>query len=121
MSYTLALDAKLCSSQETDYPLLACEVEPSAGKLPPAFSHIANSPENLSLRAVKKGRQGPGHVLRFYETAGRETLCDILFDKDITAAWQVNVLEKKGAQLPLRKKRVSFHVKAWEIYSLLVE
>lgn len=106
---------------ELNYPLLAIAAEAHKGALDPAGSFIKLSSGNLILSVVKKAEDSNSQIIRLYETDGKETQDNIQFDRPIQKAYEVNLMEEKGKELPIVKNAIIVNVKPFEIYSLRVE
>ena len=59
-------------AQDYHHPLIPIQAE-SKGDLPPEYSFLKISPDNLILSALKKAEDDDGVILRFFETKGEET------------------------------------------------
>lgn len=74
-------------------PVVAATVESHPGRLPSAASLVGLEPANLILAAVKRAEHGDGLVVRWYESAGRETQARLKLGFGARAARLTNVVE----------------------------
>ncbi len=106
---------------ELNYPLLPIITEPHKGSLEQTNSFIKITSPNLILTVVKKAEDSPAHIVRLYETDGQTAAETIQFNWPIRKAWEVNLMEERGKELPVTNGAVSIRVEPFAIYSLLVE
>ncbi len=106
--------------QEFHHQPLPLQVD-SRGELPPEFSFLRLSPENLILSCLKKAEDGEEVILRFFETKGEETSAEVEFFRKIKRCWVADLLERKEWELEPEGNRLSLKVRPFEIVTLKLE
>jgi alpha-mannosidase len=76
-----------------NYALMAIQVAPHTGSLPPQHSFIEIEPSSVILTAVKKSEDDDALILRFYEWAGKPTHVKIQLPHGVASAVMTNLLE----------------------------
>ena len=106
---------------EFNYLLSAFQVEPHTGELPPAYCFFRIEPSNLVLTAIKKSEDGDNLILRFYETAGKQSMARIILPAGATGAETTNLMEKpEGNALPVVGNQIALPVTPYSINTLSV-
>ena len=90
----------------------------SNGDLPPEFSFLKISPNNLILSALKKAEDTDEVILRFFETKGEATEAEVELFRVIKRLTLVDLLEREERELPFERNRFKFEVKPFEIVTL---
>ncbi|MDD5698756.1 MAG: glycoside hydrolase family 38 C-terminal domain-containing protein [Victivallaceae bacterium] len=96
------------------------------GELPPAGQFIKISADNVIVSGFKKAEHTAGIVIRLYETEGKNSKPEIIFDDvfgKIKAAATVDLMERPIADLPENRigpNKLSVNLGAYGIVSLLV-
>ena len=93
----------------------------SNGDLPPEFSFLKLSPNNLILSALKKAEDTDEVILRFFETKGEVTQAEVELFRAIKRLTLVDLLEREERELPFERNRFGFEVKPFEIVTLKLE
>jgi len=106
---------------ELNYPLLPVIAVPHKGSLEQAHSFVKIASGNLILTVVKKAEDSPAYIIRLYETDGKTASEAIQLSWPIKKAWEVDLMEEKGKELPVTNGAVSIKVEPFAIYSLLVK
>jgi alpha-mannosidase len=89
---------------------------PKGGSLPATTGHCSVDAPNVVLLALKRAEDGDGLILRLWETEGRETEATIrLPSLRISKAWETNLVEENGRQLPVREDSLTVPAKAWGV------
>jgi len=109
---------------EFNYKLNAAQVMPHTGVLPATHSFVSIKPENLVMTAMKKSEDGDGLILRFYESAGKQTQAEITLPAGATHAAETNLMEKgvegMNATLPISNNKVELKVGPYSINTVRV-
>ncbi len=88
---------------EFNYKLVASQVEPHDGSLPPTHSFVELKQDNVVLTAMKKTEDGDGILLRFYEWAGKTRDVNIKIPSGATGATLTNLMETPETSQPEAK------------------
>jgi alpha-mannosidase len=107
-------------AQEFHHLPIAIQAEGS-GDLPPEFSFLEISPNNLILSALKKAEDSDGVILRFFETRGEPTEAKVKVFREIKRVTLVDLLEREEKELPFTGHSLVLDVKPFEIVSLKLE
>lgn len=97
-----------------------------SGNLPPTGQFIKVSADNIIVSGLKKAENSAGIVIRLYETEGRDSKGEIIFDEalgTIKTAAIVDFMERPIADLSENRtslNKLSFDIGAYGIVSLLV-
>jgi len=109
---------------EFNYKLNAAQAMPHAGVLPASHSFVSIKPGNLVMTAMKKSEDGDGLILRFYESAGKQTQAEITLPAGATHAAETNLMEKgvegMNATLPISNNKVELKVGPYSINTVRV-
>ncbi len=109
-----------------NHPLCAVGTGIHDGRLGLAGQFLAVEGDSVILSTVKKAEDGEALILRFSETAGREALARVRFDKGMIgrpmAAQEVDLLERvvEGGTATVNGQEVSLKVPAHGIASVKV-
>jgi len=90
----------------------------SQGDLPPEYSFLKISPNNLILSALKKAEDSDEVILRFFETTGEATEAKVELFRAIKRLTLVDLLEREEHELPFERNKFSLKVKPFEIITL---
>jgi len=90
----------------------------SQGGLPPEFSFMKLSPNNLILSALKKAEDTDEVILRFFETKGETTQAEVELFREIKRLTLVDLLEREEKELPFNGNKFRLAVKPFEIVTL---
>jgi alpha-mannosidase len=82
-----------------DQPLLAFAVPRHDGTFGKVFSLLASSTDQVAIQAVKRAEDGKNVVVRLQELLGRAARTQLRTAFSITAAWEMNGVEKRIAPL----------------------
>jgi len=107
-------------AQEFHHLPLAIQAD-SQGDLPPEYSFLKLSPNNLILSALKKAEDGDAVILRFFETKGEATQAEVELFRAIKRLTLVDLLEREEQELPFEGNRFRLEVKPFEIVTLKLE
>ena len=92
------------------------------GRLPPQFSFLEISPDNVILSALKKADEGDGAILRFFETTGDITKARIKLFRKIKRAVLTNMLEEEEQNLSIQdSKEMTIEMQPFEIVTVKLE
>jgi len=106
---------------ELNTPLLAIATQAHTGSLPPEHSFVSLEPANVVLTAVKKAEDDDGLIIRFYESAGKETQVSLRLPPGALRAVETNLMEKEEKALSIEKNgKVVVSTHAYEIKTLKV-
>jgi alpha-mannosidase len=85
-------------------------------------SFLKTSQPNVVLVNWKRAENNQGTILRFIETAGKETTVSVQIPHlEITSAWQCNAVEQNQKALSVSSDSLSFSVSPFQILTLRVE
>ena len=104
-------------AQEFHHLPIAIQADGS-GDLPPEYSFIKISPNNLILSALKKAEDSDEVILRFFETIGESTEARIEVYKVIKRVTVVDLLEREEKEVPSTAHGFVLEVKPFEIVTL---
>ncbi|HEV8385362.1 MAG TPA: glycoside hydrolase family 38 C-terminal domain-containing protein, partial [Candidatus Acidoferrales bacterium] len=105
---------------ELNYPLLAIVAQAHAGALPAAHSFVSLEPANVVLTAIKKAEDDDGWIIRFYESAGRETQVTLHLPPGASRAVETNLMEKEETPLKVNGNSVVIPTRPYEIKTVKV-
>jgi alpha-mannosidase len=108
------------SGYELNYKLRAVQVQNHGGALPPVFTFVGVSPDNVVLTAVKWAEEGDSMILRFYEWAGKEADVTLQLPAGAQTASETNLMEQPCSGLPLTRGSITVHTKPYEIKTVAV-
>ena len=103
---------------ELNYPISAVQVIAHAGSLPPEHSWISVENPNVTLTAVKKAEDSNALVFRLVEWAGKPGEVKLHVPAGATAAFETNLMERRGDALPLNGDLVTVPIGAFEILTV---
>ena len=86
-----------------------------------AYSFASVNKDNVVLETVKQAENGEGTVLRFYECENSRTKATVTVPATFTKAYATNLLEEIEQELPIVDGKVTFTIKPYEIYTILVK
>ena len=86
-----------------------------------AYSFASVSHDNVVLETVKQAENGEGTVLRFYECQNARTKATVTVPAEFTKAYATNLLEEVEQELPVVDGKVTFTIKPYEIYTILLK
>ncbi len=104
-------------AQEFHHLPIAVQAD-SNGDLPPEFSFLKLSPNNLILSALKKAEDSNEVILRFFETKGETTQAEVELFREIKRLTLVDLLEREEEELPFNGNKFRLEVKPFEIVTL---
>jgi len=107
-------------AQEFHHLPIAVQAEGN-GDLPPEFSFIEISPNNLILSALKKAEDSDEVILRFFETKGEPTQARVEIFREIKRVTLVDLLEREEREVPFTRRGFILKVKPFEIVTLKLE
>lgn len=106
---------------DLNYHLISLQVPQHQGALPPQYSFVQVSPDNVVLTAVKKAEDDNSLVFRFYEWAGTSGEVKLQLPAGASSATETNLMEKPiGSALPLQGSVVTTPTNPYEIKTLKV-
>jgi len=100
---------------ELNYPLLSPQAERHQGLLKDEFSFLDVSTANVVVTAVKKAEDDGALIVRFYEWAGTEATVKVQLPEAVESAAELDLMERKVADLPVQEGSASIPTKAYEI------
>jgi alpha-mannosidase len=107
---------------ETNYPLVATQVEAHSGQWPAEHSFINVAPENVILTAVKKAEDSNALLLRVYESSGTNETVTVTIPPGSTSASLTNLMEQpEGGAISTSGDKISFPIHPWEIQTVRVD
>ncbi len=100
----------------------AVQVEAHAGAMPPVFSFVTVSADNVVLSAMKKAEDSDALVFHMYEWAGKEGTVELKVPHGATGATETNLMEQpEGKTLAIDNDHISVPVHPFEILALRVD
>jgi alpha-mannosidase len=102
-------------------PLLAQAAEAHAGEAAAYAGFTVSGLPSVVLSAVKMPEEGPGWIVRLYESAGRAGTATLSGARPFTSAEAVNLLEETQAALPVHRGAVTLAFRPWEVKTLRVQ
>jgi alpha-mannosidase len=106
---------------ELNTPLIAVQVMPHTGTLPPTHSFASVENKNVTLTAIKKAEDSDALVFRMYEWAGTASDVKLHVPSGAQYAVESNLMEKvEGPHLPLASDTVTIPIKPYEILTVQV-
>lgn len=106
-------------------PCATLEAPPHPGPLPCEQSFVRVEPHNVSLSAVKRPEEGPGLIVRVYDTHGKATQATIELSRPVHYAALVNLLEdlliEDADPVQFDGHRVTVPLRAHQIASVRIE
>ena len=106
---------------ELNTPLIAQQVFPHTGTLPPTHSFASVENRNVTLTAIKKAEDSDALVFRMYEWAGAASDVKLHVPHGATYAVESNLMEKpEGPHLPLSADTIIVPIKPYEILTVQV-
>ena len=106
---------------EFNYPLLAVKAKKQDGSLKQEGSFIQVSADNVILTVAKQAEDSQAQIIRLYEIYGKKSPVTIKMSKPVQKVWTVDLMEKKGKEIPITNNSISFEIEPFEIYSLMIE
>ena len=101
-----------------DPPLVVRTVGVDAGEPAPALSLFSVDSDNVVVETVKRAEDGEGVIVRLYEARRTRSQVTLKSAFPLAAAWRVNLLEEKQAELAVQGDSVTFQAKPYEIVTL---
>ena len=86
-----------------------------------AYSFASVNKDNVILETVKQAENGEGTVLRFYECENSRTKATVTVPAEFTKAYATNLLEEVEQELAVVDGKVTFTIKPYEIYTILLK
>ena len=86
-----------------------------------AYSFASVNKDNVILETVKQAENGEGTVLRFYECENSRTKATVTVPAEFTKAYSTNLLEQVEEELAVVDGKVTFTIKPYEIYTILLK
>ncbi len=100
----------------------AMKVEAHAGEMPPEFSFVSLTPDNVVLTAMKKAEDSDALVFHMYEWAGKDATVELKVPHGATDATETNLMEQaEGKPLTLDNDHVEIAIHPYQILALRVD
>ena len=93
----------------------------SGGEEGKSYSFASVSHDNVVLETVKQAENGEGTVLRFYECQNARTKATVTVPAEFTKAYATNLLEQVEQELAVVDGKVTFTIKPYEIFTILLK
>ncbi len=106
---------------ELNYPLLAVKAKKQKGAFKQEHSFLKVSAENVIVTVVKKAEDSQAKIIRLYEIYGGKNRVTININEPVHEAWAVDLMEKKGREVPVTNNSLSFDIEPFEIYSVMIQ
>ncbi len=106
---------------EYNVPMLAASEPQHGGPLGEEVSFAGVDAENLELAWLKRAEDSEAWVLRLVEWHGRPAEAKVTLACRVEAAWRANLLEDRGAELPVRGRTLTVRVTPYEIATVMAE
>ncbi len=101
-------------------PIYALRTTSHKGELPKSHSFVQIDADNVILNALKKSEDDNDWIVRVYETAGKSATVNVTFDRQVSAAQEVNLIEDPVGKVETHKNGFVFDIKPREIRSFKV-
>ncbi len=101
-------------------PIYALRTGSHKGSLSKSYSFVQIDADNVILNALKKSEDDNDWIVRVYETAGQSTSVNVTFDRQVSAAQEVNLIEDPIGDVKTIKNGFTFDIKPREIRSFKV-
>ena len=112
---------------EGSSPLVAVAVSSSTqsrrkGFLPQTKSFIKGNTDNIVLTVIKKGMDGKGYVLRWYEASDSNTSVELQFDPilNCVSAEEVNLMEESLKKFDISNNKLKIDTLGYEIKTVKI-
>jgi len=100
----------------------AIQVDAHAGAMPPEFSFVTVSADNVVLSAMKKAEDTDALIFHMYEWAGKEGTVELKVPHGATGAIETDLMEQpEGKALTIDNDHISVAVHPFEILALRVD
>ena len=86
-----------------------------------SYSFASVSHDNVILETVKQSEDGAGTVLRFYECQNARTKATVTVPANFTKAYATNLLEQVEQELAVVDGKVTFTIKPFEIFTIVLK
>jgi alpha-mannosidase len=106
---------------ELNVPLRYVVGTPHHDHCPSSLSLASIEAENVLIETIKKAEESDDIILRLYEASGATTSTRLLFDREIQAIWQTNLLEEPEKSLDHQQRYVELTLSPFEIMTLRVQ
>jgi alpha-mannosidase len=106
---------------ELNVPMLAAVSTPSGGSLPATHGALACDADHVVVEAVKKAEDSDSLIVRVYEWSNRRGPVTLTFDRPITKAEEVDLLERPvGGECKVGCTSLGFAIAPYEIRTFAV-
>ena len=102
-------------------PAYVIEQPAQSGSLPPCYSLVQCSEENVIVDTVKQAEDGRGVIVRLFENQNKTTRIKLTFAQPVKSASLCDLMEKSGAELAVSENVASLELKPFEIVTLRAE
>ncbi len=100
----------------------AMQVEAHTGAMPPEYSFVSLTPDNVVLTAMKKAEDSDGIVFHMYEWAGKDATVELKVPHGATGAIETNLMEQaEGKPIDVVNDRVRIAIHPYQILALRVD
>lgn len=96
-------------------PMYAKVENAHAGPMPAEFSMVSLDRENIVVEVVKKAEDSGDIIIRVYECFNRRTQAKLSFFKNLTGAWECDLMENDIEKLEPKGNLLEFEIKPYEI------
>lgn len=90
------------------------------GEIDNTYSLLSINKENCIVEAVKKSEDGDGVIVRLYEYKNMRETVDMIFDKEIEACYQCDLMECNEKEAEVHKNCIRFEIMPYEIKTFKV-
>jgi alpha-mannosidase len=105
---------------EFNYPLVPITESSHGGELPKVDSFASIQPDNIILTVIKKAEDSEDTILRFYETAGKDTKAIIQVTETLKDAKETDLLENETSEILTQEKTIEMPVSKHEIKTIKI-
>jgi alpha-mannosidase len=105
---------------EFNYPLMPIIGLSHGGELPKVYSFASVQPDSIILTVIKKAEDSEDVILRFYETAGKDTNAVIHFVETLKNAKETDLLENETSEIPTQEKTIAMPISKHEIKTIKI-
>ena len=89
--------------------------------MPAVFSAVGTDADHVVIQVVKQAEDGPGTVVRLYETNNRRGKLVLDVNLPFLSAWETDLLEHPEKELRTEGGRIFTEIKPYEIKTILLE
>jgi alpha-mannosidase len=108
-------------ARELNTPFQAAIIEKQQGTMAKSFSFFDVKSPSVILDSVKRAEDGSGFILRFFESAGKESSAEVVCFKAPKTVFETDLMENPLEAVKVVDKSISLKFKAFEIKTLKLD